>query len=66
MADQHEHPVDIEALFESGDAIDKAIEKGAREARRFHKALGHSIPEWRDGRVVWIPPEDIVVDEDDE
>ena len=41
-------------------------EKAAREARRFHKAMGHSIPEWRDGKVVWILPEDIVVDPEGE
>jgi hypothetical protein len=29
-----------------------------------HKALGHSVVEWRDGRVVLVPPESIMIDED--
>ncbi len=66
MSEQQDQPVDIDALFEDGEAIDKALQKAAREARRFHKAMGHSIPEWRDGKVVWILPEDIVVDPEGE
>lgn len=62
MSGKHRPPVDIDALFEDGEAIDKALQRSAREARRFHKAMGHSIPEWRDGKVVWVPPEEIVVD----
>ena len=66
MSEKQDRPVDIDALFEDGEAIDKALQESAREARRFHKALGYSIPEWRDGKVVWIPPEDIVVDPEGE
>jgi hypothetical protein len=31
-----------------------------------HKRLGNPIAEWRDGEVVWIPPEEILVDDDAE
>ena len=27
-----------------------------------HKALGNPMATWKDGQVVWIQPEDIVVD----
>lgn len=37
-----------------------ALHEGARDARRLHKALGVPIVIWRDGRVVEIPPEEIV------
>lgn len=66
MSEKRNDPVDIDAVFEDGEAIDKAVKEAAREARRFHKAMGHSIPDWRDGKVVWIPPEEIVVDPEEE
>jgi hypothetical protein len=52
----------IKELFENGRAIDEALKEGARDARRLHKALGSPMATWQDGQVVWIQPEDIVVD----
>ncbi len=63
MTDQRE-PVDITALFEDGREIEAAIKKGAQQAVRIHKALGHEVATWQDGKVVWIQPEDIVLDDD--
>ena len=37
----------------------------ARDARRLHKALGNPMATWQDGRVVWVQPEDIVVDDEE-
>lgn len=51
-------------LFEDGRAIDEALRDAARDARRFHKALGNPMATWRDGRVVWVQPEDIRVDDE--
>ena len=59
----------LEELFEDGRAIDEALREAARDARRFHKAMGNPMATWIDGQVVWIQPEDIVVDmppEDDD
>ena len=53
----------IAELFEDGRAIDEALRLAAQDALRRHKQLGHSIPVWRKGRVVWIEPEDIQIDE---
>ena len=61
MAEKDGQSVDIDKLFEEGTAIDEALRQSAQDARRLHKALGHSIAEWRDGKVVWIKPEDIVI-----
>ena len=36
-----------------------AIQQAVRDARQRHKKLGNPIAEWRDGKVVWIAPEDI-------
>lgn len=59
----------LEELFEDGRAIDEALLEAARDARRFHKAMGNPMATMVDGQVVWIQPEDIVVDmppEDDD
>jgi hypothetical protein len=58
----------ITELFDDGTVIDEALLEAARDARRFHKAIGNPMATWRDGKVVWVQPEDIVVDapEDDE
>lgn len=47
-----------------GRAIDEALMEAARDARRLHKALGNPMATWLDGRVVWVQPEDIRVDDD--
>ena len=46
--------------------IDEALRLAARDARRLHKALGSPMATWQDGRVIWIPPEEIDVDDDGE
>ena len=55
---------DIEALMKDGVLIDAAIERGVRDALREHKLFGNPVPIWENGKVVWIPPEDIPVDEE--
>jgi hypothetical protein len=54
----------LDQLFEDGQAIDDALIEAARDARRLHKALGNPMATWRDGKVVWVQPKDIVVDGD--
>jgi hypothetical protein len=46
------------------EAVGKAIRKGVQSALRVHKRLGHPIVTERDGKVVWIPPEEIQLDEE--
>jgi hypothetical protein len=55
---------DIDKIFAEGILIDQALRKAAREAIRQHKREGRPVAEWRDGRVVWIQPEDIRVDDE--
>lgn len=43
------------------DPIELGIQRGASQAIDRHKRLGQSIVVWRDGKVVTIPAEDIVV-----
>ena len=59
--------VNIGEVFADGAAIDEALRQSAQDARRLHKALGHPIAEWSNGKVVWVKPEDIVIyDADDQ
>ena len=56
----------IDELFEDGRAIDEALREAARDARRFHKAIGNPMATWQNGRVVWVRPEDIDIDDESE
>ena len=56
---------DIAKIFEEGMLIDEALAKAVRDAVRMHKLLGNPVAEWRDGKVVWVQPEDIQIDDDD-
>lgn len=44
------------------DLIEAAIRKAVRRAVWEHKMLGNPVCTWRDGKVVWIQPEDIEVE----
>lgn len=54
---------DIGAILEDRERIDRALSRAVREALRRHKLLGNPVAVWRDGKVVWVAPEDIVIDE---
>jgi hypothetical protein len=53
----------IAEAFADKDLITEALAKGVRDALLQHKKAGNPVVEWRDGKIVWIQPEDIVVDE---
>ena len=40
-----------------------ALKEAVAEAIAEHKRRGNPIAVWRDGKAVWIPPEEIVVPE---
>lgn len=52
---------DPNELMKDDAGVTAAIAKGVREAIRRHKLLGQSIVVWKDGKVVWIQPEDIEI-----
>lgn len=54
---------DIAGLFTKPDLVKSAMDRSIRDALRRHKLLGESIAVWRDGQVVIVPPEEIVVPE---
>lgn len=55
-------PRDVDAICREGKLIDEAVERAGRDARLRHKQLGVPLVVWRDGKVIEIPPEEIVVD----
>ena len=53
--------VDLEATAdeELQDRIVEAVGRAVEEAIQDHKRAGNPIAEWRDGRVVIVPPDEI-------
>ncbi|HEY1377026.1 MAG TPA: hypothetical protein VGF55_09535 [Gemmataceae bacterium] len=52
----------IDPRFLDHTAIEDAMQRGVRRAVWEHKQLGYPICIWRDGRVTWVPPEEIDVE----
>lgn len=46
------------------DTIDYGVRLGAARALAEHKKAGRSIAVWKDGKVVKVPPEEIVIPEE--
>ncbi len=44
--------------------IERVFRLAVYDALRTHKRLGNSIATWKDGRVVIVPPEEIVIPAD--
>ncbi len=53
----------ISEIFEDKEKITKALSKGVNEALLQHKKAGNPVASMKDGKVVLIQPEDIVVDD---
>jgi hypothetical protein len=46
--------------FADHAAVEAAIQKGVREAVLSHARAGCPIAVWRDGRVVWLKPAEVL------
>ena len=53
----------ISEIFEDKEKITRALSKAVNEALLQHKTAGNPIASWEDGKIVWIQPEDIPVEE---
>ncbi len=51
----------IDEIFRDGSLIDKALKKAVQETLALHKQTGNPIVVWRDGKIVWLKPEEIPV-----
>jgi hypothetical protein len=47
--------------LQDSNLIERALGMAVSAALEQHKRAGNPVAEWRDGRVVWIDPEDIVL-----
>jgi isoaspartyl peptidase/L-asparaginase-like protein (Ntn-hydrolase superfamily) len=51
----------IDEIFEEGTLIDEALQRAVKEALLKHKQTGNPIVIWKDGKAVWLKPEEIPV-----
>jgi hypothetical protein len=54
----------ISAFFADREKVTEALARGVREALIQHKRAGKPIVVWKDGEIVWIPPEEIPIDDE--
>ena len=52
-------------LTQRGKEIEAILREAGRQALLIHKKLGNPIASWQDGKVVIIPPEEILIEDDD-
>ncbi len=53
----------IDEFFNNGSEIDEALQKAVKETLLHHKKAGNPIVSWEDGKIVWIQPDDIIVED---
>jgi hypothetical protein len=51
----------IDELFANSAFIERVLRQAVQQALLRHRQAGFPISEWRDGKIVWIPPEAIPV-----
>ena len=51
--------------FDSDDWIAQAVRQAVRAAVEDHKLAGNPVADWQDGKVVIVPPEEIVLPEEE-
>ena len=49
---------------EQAEAIERVLHTAVQHALSIHKRLGNPIATWKDGKVVIVPPEEIVLSSD--
>jgi hypothetical protein len=54
--------VDVGQRLADTERVTEAVREAGRQARLKHKQMGVPIVIWRDGQIIEIPPEEIVVD----
>jgi hypothetical protein len=49
----------MEELLAKPKDLEAAVNHAIREATLMHARLGHPVATWRDGRVVWLQPQEV-------
>jgi hypothetical protein len=52
---------ELSSIMLDTDLVEQALNRAVVQAMIRHKRLGNPIVVWRDGKVVWIPAEEIVI-----
>jgi hypothetical protein len=53
-------PPSLAEPFADSQLVDAAVRRAVREAVLVHAKLGNPVATWRDGRVVWLQPAEIL------
>ncbi len=53
----------IDEYFHNGSEIDEALQQAVKEALLKHKKAGNPVASWENGKIVWIQPEAIHVED---
>jgi hypothetical protein len=48
-------------LVKQANEIEQVLQRAVRHELSIHKRLGNPVAAWRDGKVIIIPPEEIVI-----
>lgn len=51
----------ITDFFQDTDKVTQVLQSSIKRALLQHKQAGNPVCEWRDGKVVWVSPENILV-----
>jgi len=57
--DNPERATHADERVQDPTVVEEALAKAVRDALRLHKRAGNPVPEWRDGKVRWLAPEEI-------
>ena len=55
---------DLSELLKDNEKFMKAVNQAVQNTLRVHKLLGQPVVVWKDGQVVWVPPEEIELQEE--
>ena len=65
MNEQAKPTLTNDYVAEHAKDIEKVLRRAVNHALLMHKRLGNPIATWKDGKVVIVPPEEIVISSDD-
>ena len=51
-------------FIEHGKDIERVLQRAVHHALRMHKRIGNPIATWKDGKVIIVPPEEIIIPPD--
>jgi hypothetical protein len=57
--------VDVDKIFREGVEIDRAMRWAFQDVCKEHKMMGYPLIIYENGKTIEIPPEEIVVPDDD-